>query len=154
MDKDGLSELSSDTLSGIKRLIDEIRSFKCVCVCGWVQPVRCFETGGVWPQVGLLVGSQALVLCGCPWKFYCNDHWVINGKSLQPPSFVSCRVCYSMSSSLVIWFSRLSSGQRDSASSLGIKLAGISRHLPRRRGIRSCNLVASFGSDTGSHPQH
>ena len=32
MDKDGLSELSSDTLSGIKRLIDEIRSFKCVCV--------------------------------------------------------------------------------------------------------------------------
>ena len=40
-----------------------------VCVCGWVQPVRCFETGGVWPQVGLLVGSQALVLCGCPRSF-------------------------------------------------------------------------------------
>ena len=30
VDKDGLPELSSDTLSGIKRLIDEIRSFKCV----------------------------------------------------------------------------------------------------------------------------
>ena len=41
VDKDGLSGFSPDTLSGIKRLIDEIRSFKCVCKRPCVKAFVC-----------------------------------------------------------------------------------------------------------------
>ena len=53
------SKISSGALSGMKRLIDEIRSFKCVCVW-WLS-------GEVEHFVHLIRWNLKAVLCPCGW---------------------------------------------------------------------------------------